>query len=385
MREPTGTDESTRRDLRRELLAAMSEGVQVPWSEERFDDLALRIFRYQAEFNPVYRALVEARGMDPVGVSGWRQIPPIPTRAFKEFSVAGSSPEPPQARFRTSGTTGGRERRGEHPIRDLSLYRASLLASATGFLRPEAELRGPDWADRSLRVLALLPDPQERTDSSLAHMAGVLAEAWDDGKGGFFLDTEWRIDHLGFQRALDQSAGLGAPVLLLGTAFAFVRWLDGGPTRTPLPPGSRIMETGGFKGRSREVTRVHLYAALSDSFAVPVERIVNEYGMTELLSQFYEPVISEGVDPGPQARRHVGPPWIRTRVLDPETLEPVQPGRTGLLSHLDLANLDSVSGVLTEDLGIQLPDGFRVLGRVAGAEPRGCSLAMEELLSSTGR
>jgi hypothetical protein len=160
-----------------------------------------------------------------------------------------------------------------------------------------------------------------------------------------------------------------------------VHWLDRGGARVRLPDGSRLMETGGFKGRSREVSRDDLYRALTDRLGVPPERIVNEYGMTELLSQFWEPVLREGTD---RRRRHVGPPWVRTRVLDPVTLEDVAAGEPGLLCHLDLANVGSVAAVLTEDLGVAVEDGFRLLGRAPGAEPRGCSLALEELLATSG-
>ncbi len=147
-----------------------------------------------------------------------------------------------------------------------------------------------------------------------------------------------------------------------------------------LPDGSRVMETGGFKGRSRTVPRKELYAAIDSRLGIPSDRIVNEYGMTELLSQLYEPVLTGG------PRLHHPPPWVRTRVLDPATLDPLPPGREGLLCHFDLANLGSVCCVLTEDLGVEHPEaeghGFRVLGRNPGAEPRGCSLAMDDLMTA---
>ena len=170
---------------------------------------------------------------------------------------------------------------------------------------------------------------------------------------------------------------------MVGTAFAFVHLLDAlaaDGSRFRLPDGSRVMETGGFKGRSRTVPREELYAAIDGRLGIPPDRIVNEYGMTELLSQFYEPVLTGG------ARLHRPPPWVRTRVLDPATLEPLPPGREGLLCHFDLANLDSVCCLLTEDLGVEPPEaegnGFRVQGRSSGAEPRGCSLAMDDLMTA---
>jgi hypothetical protein len=140
------------------------------------------------------------------------------------------------------------------------------------------------------------------------------------------------------------------------------------------------METGGFKGRSRTVSRDQLYGSLAARFGLPLERMVNEYGMTELLSQFYEPVLRNPRSLALADRWHVGPPWVRTQILDPATLGPVSAGHVGLLSHFDLANLDSVSAVLTEDLGEAFGNGFRLQGRSSGAEPRGCSLSMEDLL-----
>ena len=139
------------------------------------------------------------------------------------------------------------------------------------------------------------------------------------------------------------------------------------------------METGGFKGAGRAVTRAELYERLAEATGLPAGRIVSEYGMTELLSQLYEPVLSEG--PGATGT-HVPPPWLRVRALDPVTLEEVEPGQEGLLSYFDLANAGSVCHVLTEDVGSVLRGRVRLTGRAAGAEPRGCSVAMDELMSA---
>ena len=143
------------------------------------------------------------------------------------------------------------------------------------------------------------------------------------------------------------------------------------------------MDTGGFKGRSRTVSRSTLYAGLHERIGVPSSSMINEYGMTELLSQFYEPVLREGeAKGGLTGRRLVGPPWVRTRVLEPAELTPVPPGEEGVLCHLDLANLGSVAHVLTEDRGVDVEGGFRVLGRAIGAPARGCSLAMDEMIEA---
>lgn len=360
------------------MASASWDAVERRDEDATFNELALRIFRYQVEAVPVYGAMVANRGLDPQEVDDWRRIPPVPARAFRRFPlVAGGGEESPAATFRTSGTTGGAEARGLHRVLDLSLYHASLLPGARRHLNPD---------QRTLRSILLTPPPQLRPDSSLIHMLGVLYREWDDGAGGFFADAEWRLDRSALLAALADAQASGAPVFMAGTAFGYVHLLDllevEGLTFS-LPAGSRLMETGGFKGRSREVARETLYRKLRQALGVPTSRIVNEYGMTEMLSQFWETSLAAPDSPGaeePEERSLVGPPWVRTRILDPRDLSEVEPGGVGLLQHLDLANLHSVSAILTEDRGVEVGGGrFRVLGRRPGAEPRGCSLSMEEL------
>jgi len=362
--------------LRRALEVLFSEGVERDLADQVFNRLACEVFRFQVDAVPAYGAMVRARGVGPDRLDDWRAIPPVPARAFRALDLIAGGRVAAEAVFRTSGTTGGSESRGTHFVRSLELYRAAILPNARAHLHPEG---GP------LRVLALTPSPGLRPESSLVHMLGVLCEAWDDGRGGFMADAEWRLGIDELRRAVGEARDEGVPVLLAGTAFAFVHLLDEskvGHGDLELPPGSRVMETGGFKGRSRVVEREALYTALSDLLAVAPERMVNEYGMTEMLSQFYERVLRDRGGPAPGERPLHGPPWVRTRLLDPVSLEPVAEGEVGLLSHLDLANLYSISPVLTEDLGVQEAEGFRVLGRREGAEPRGCSLAIEEMMAA---
>jgi len=227
-------------------------------------------------------------------------------------------------------------------------------------------------------MVSLVLPPEQAPASSLSHMLGLVAEECVESKG-YFISADGGVDVPGLEGTLKRHASAREPVLVAGTAFALVHWLDSMAARNarlPLPEGSRIMETGGFKGRSREVPRPELYTALTDRLDIPDDHIVNEYGMTELLSQYYEPVMRG------RMRRHVAPPWLRTRILDPTTLAPVDAGQPGLIQHFDLANLNSVSAVLTEDLGRLTPDGLEHLGRARDAEPRGCSIAMDALLSS---
>ncbi|MGD8361777.1 MAG: long-chain fatty acid--CoA ligase [Gemmatimonadota bacterium] len=383
-------------ELESRILPLLERGVDGPLSDEEFNDLALRVFRFQCRWVAAYGAFVARRGLDPEGASRWEEIPHLPTRAFKAVPLMAGDPREAQAVFRTSGTTGGEGVRGEHYVRSLSLYRASLLPNFQAHVFPDGEC---------LPALALLPDPAEAPESSLSYMLGEVRRDLSGGRGGFFMDPDSGLRTGEFLRALREAEEADDPVLLAGTAFAFVHWMEEAENegwKVRLPEGSRIMETGGFKGRSRTVPREALYSGLEDLFGVPRTLIVNEYGMTELLSQFYEPVLAGGRGWGGRAegegwskdrneeaeppwgalsrRYHRGPPWVRTRILHPLTLEPVPAGEVGILAHLDLANLGSISAVLTEDTGRLVPGGFRLQGRSPGAEPRGCSLAMEDFL-----
>jgi hypothetical protein len=374
-------------ELEEELIETFSRGCQTPIPEEEFNDLALRIFRFQCRAVAPYGVFSVRRGVEPEQVERWEDIPPLPARAFKSAYLAAGEPEEMEAVFRTSGTTGGNGERGRHPVRSLDLYRASLLPNFQTHLLPDRE---------ELLLVALLPDPREVPDSSLSFMMGEVRDRLCGGRGEFHWDPLSGIRLKGLLEALKGAEESGEPVLVAGTAFAFVHWIEAARMerwRVRLPEGSRIMETGGFKGRSRTIPREELYGGLQETLAVPVGFIVNEYGMTELLSQFYEPVLADfgeggsdrtrpGAGDAVESRYHRGPPWVRTRVLHPLTLDPVGPGEVGVLCHLDLANLGSVSSVLTEDLGRSIPGGFRLQGRSPGAEPRGCSLAMEEFLST---
>lgn len=353
-------------------------GGSGPAGAESFETLALEVFRAQCRHNPAYGAFVRGRGLDPGTVDDWRIIPAVPAGAFRDLPLVTGDPGRVRLVFRTSGTTREGGPRGEHRVMDPSLYEASLLPNFRAHLLPDGE---------RLPLISLIPPPEEVPDSSLSWMMGAVSRHLAAPGGGWFVDGSGALDGDGLARTLQDAEVSGQPVLLAGTAFAWVHGMDAMDRRglrVRLPEGSRLMETGGFKGRSRELPAGELYRALEERLGIPPERMVNEYGMTELLSQFYQPVLQEGGPADPEERRHRPPLWVRTRILDPTTLRELPPGEPGLLVHLDLANLYSVACVLTQDLGVAVGDGFRVLGRVPGSEARGCSLAMDELLSRAG-
>lgn len=374
-------------ELREEILEVLGRGVDQPLGDTEFNDLALRVFRFQCLANRAYGGFVVRRGVDPGALERWEEIPPLPTRAFKTAHLVAGPEYEVERIFRTSGTTLGLEGRGEHHIRDLSLYRASLL--------PNLEVHLLGGLPGRTRFFCLLSSSEDAPDSSLSFMMGEAVERWGDPDSRFFLETDGTLRATELHDCLERAAAERVPVVVVGTAFALAHWLDLAEAegwRTSLPEGSRVMETGGYKGRSRKRPREELYRALSERLGVPWNLIVNEYGMTELLSQFYEPVLRRPPAAPPtevtdrstslEDRFHVGPPWTRTRVLHPFTLEATPRGEVGVLSHVDLANLGSVAFVLTEDMGRATPRGFQVLGRAEGSEPRGCSLAMEDFLAT---
>jgi hypothetical protein len=353
--------------LRSTLLERIRADTPIPDPEWRW--LARVIFEHQYSCNAPYRAFCERRGIHPHSLTDWEAIPAVPTDAFKATPLVCGGPAEARIVFRTSGTTQGTSR-GEHFLRDLALYDAALRSSWAFHLLPDCP---------AIRMLSLVPTPEVFPDSSLSYMIQAIRQEFGAPGSGYFADASG-IDVPGLNHALRSTETAGEPVCLLGTSFAFVHWLDTlGDTRFQLPTGSRIMDTGGSKGRSREVSPDDLRDMFADRLGVPPEWCVNEYGMTEMGSQFYDAVA--GV-PGPRVYRP--PAWVRTRAADPETLRLLPDGEVGVLRHWDLANLDSVMVLQTADLGVCEPGGFRVIGRARGAEARGCSLAMDELLRALG-
>lgn len=363
--------------LREDLLRRIGAGTGAPMPEEEFDTLTRAVFAHQFARNTPYRQFCERRGASPETVAHWSQIPAVPSDAFKAAALVCGDPADAEAVFRTSGTTAGAERRGTHYLAELSLYDAALRAGFRAHLLPEGG---------RIRMLSLIPHPVDAPDSSLSHMAGTVVGDFGAEESGWFLSPQAGIDYARLAAAIRQAEADGVPVCILGTSFALVDWLDTlreAGTSARLPDGSRLMDTGGFKGRTRELTRQELYSAVHAALGIPPAWCVNEYGMTEMSSQFYDGVA--GSAPLPPDRVHAGPPWVRTQATDPETLRPLPHGEVGVLRHFDLANLHSVTAIQTADLGVTSPEGFRVLGRARGAEARGCSLAMDDLLRAIGR
>jgi Acyl-protein synthetase, LuxE len=320
--------------------------------EARFEDLALEVFNYQRRENPVYSKYCEYLGTGEK-IDSWQAIPALPQAAFKRSAVRSFSASQTTTEFRTSGTTG--EGHGKHFLPSLRLYEAAVQKGWDFFGLP-----------RNHFVL-FLQHPDDAPFSSLSCMGGILTE-FERARFVIGKDGDLQLGRL--MRALSEGQ---EPLTLFGTALAFLHLMERLPDlRIQLPPESIVMETGGFKGSRREISKRDLYDQMSREFGIGIDSIWNEYGMTELSSQFY----CSGID-----RSHHGPPWTRFQIIDAETNKAASPGKIGLVRIIDLANLWSVVGIQTEDLAIEQPEGgFLLLGRDPAALPRGCSRAIDELL-----
>jgi hypothetical protein len=337
-------------------------------TDDRFEAHALAVFTYQVERNDPYRRFAESLGFGPARKpASWRDIPAVPASAFKEATLATFDVAQAELVFATSGTTG--DRSGKHYVEHARLYDAALLAGFDRFMLPDRP---------KLRYLNLVPNPSSRPHSSLGYMMGEVSVLRGDGKAGYFLGDD-DVDVDGFVRALEAAVRENAPVCIAATAFAFAALLEGLDAHAKTfvaPAGSRIMETGGFKGRARVVERSELYRGLTRTLGVPDSAIVAEYGMTELLSQYYDSPASRHT----ATRVKVAPPWLRPLVVDANGHE-VPSGEIGYLRHVDLANRSSVVAIETEDRGYRSGEGIVLLGRDADAPLRGCSLDAEDLVA----
>lgn len=346
-------------------------------SDRSFADLALEIADFQREFSAGFARLVAARGRPLRAID---DIPGVPCDAFRLARVAVHPESEDCLRFGTSGTTSGA--RGWHVMRTAETYRALALRYGRQALIAG---QGP------LRVVALAPCLDSPPSSSLGYMMSMfmvdfeqLAEADIRTPARWLLDDRG-VNVAGLERAAELAREAGEALLVLSTSFALVGLLDALAGRAlPLPAASVVMQTGGFKGKSREIAPHELRLGVAAAFGISEARVVSEYGMTELTSQLYEATLPGSALEAEHRGRpgvYCEPPWLRVIPVEPVTLEPVPAGEVGIARIVDLGNVDSAIAIQTQDRVRRVPGGIELLGRAPGATPRGCSLAIEEFLS----
>ncbi|MBT2756825.1 long-chain fatty acid--CoA ligase [Mesobacillus foraminis] len=350
-----------------ELIEEVSEFIHKnPASDGDFNQLALRIFSYQYKNNLPYQAFCRQKGKTPRLVKTWRDIPFVPINAFKEVPLTCTDPEEAEAIFMTSGTTKGV--RGKHYHPNLRIYDLSMTVNFKRRFMKDSE---------KIRMGVLFPTEKELPNSSLAHYLALAVKEFGTEDSCYLLNENGiEIDLL--LSELGRAEVTGEPYALIGASYSFVHLFEElerlGKTFS-LPKGSRILDTGGYKKQSKELELERFYQMLSTFLDVDRAECINMYGVTELSTQFYD----NGNEIVPSVKS--GPHWIKTRIVNPLTGEEVAKGEQGVLVHCDLANFNSVTTILTEDLGVETDEGFLLHGRVQGAEARGCSIAVEEFIN----
>jgi hypothetical protein len=346
------------------------------FADRSFGDLALKLFQLQLQNNPVYRRFVEGRNLGPI--HHWSQIPAAPTAGFKEFELSCLSPEERNRMFESSGTTQHLPSRHYHNNESLGVYEDSAWAWF------ESNLFGDMPSGSCGSILILTPPPSEAPHSSLVHMFETVRQRMPSATTTYTAEVKeqgaWELDMDATHQALKAAAVADRPTLVLGTAFSFVHLLDqmsAHNLRCQLPTGSRAMETGGYKGRSRSISKAELHKFICKQLGILPDCLISEYGMSELSSQAYDTEYRND-EPSPVVRSSPRllrfPPWARMQIISPESGQEAGLGEMGLIRVFDLANTFSVMAIQTEDLGIRHTDGFQLIGRAAMAESRGCSL-----------
>lgn len=326
------------------LISTFKDNLFAIQSPADFNHAALELFRYQAAANSVYANWLRLLRTAPETITKWENIPLLPAGFFKTHTIKSGS-FTPKISFETSGTTGTTQ--GYHHVADLDLYEQSILQGFEKFWGPPQ-----DYC-----FLALLPGYKDRPNASLVYMMDVLMRASGHAENGYFL-----YDHAALAEKLALLNARGQKVFLMGVTFALLDFAASHPMHLP---HTTIVETGGMKGRRREMVREEVHSLLCGAFGVPT--IGSEYGMTELLSQGW----SKG------AGLFENPPWMRVVFRDPQDpLQPHNPNRkSGAIGVIDLANVHSCAFLATQDLGKKYPNGlYEVLGRFDYADLRGCNL-----------
>ena len=323
-----------------------SEGIFAISNAQEFDELALKIFNYQVQNCQIYSDFVKNLGIRTDQVKSVLDIPFLPIEFFKTHKILSGNSKI-ETTFSSSGTTGSVQ--SKHYVTDTLLYQKSYLKAFKTFY----------GVIQDYAILALLPSYQERADSSLIYMVDDLIKHSKNNQSGYFLDNHHELK----ERLLKLKASK-TRTLLIGVTYAL---LDFAESHTLEFPELIVMETGGMKGKRKEMIREELHEILCTGFGVPF--IHSEYGMTELLSQAY----SKG------AGIFHCPPWMQVSVRDiNDPLQLLKSGQTGGINVIDLANLNSCSFIATQDLGKLLQDGtFEILGRFDNSDIRGCNLLVQ--------
>lgn len=321
-----------------------------------FEKLAVEVFHFQYENNSIYRKYCKVIHADIKTIDRLEKIPFLPIQFFKTYPVK-TTDFKPQVIFESSGTTSTKPlaegndltgldvHRSTHHIKDISLYRKSFLSTFERFYGPITDLC----------VIGLLPSYLERQHSSLVFMVNELLQRSQHAQSGFYVHQHRRLKQVLQELEMEKQK-----TMLIGVTFALLDFAEKYPG--PLMH-TTVMETGGMKGRRKELTREEVHALLKDAWGLST--IHSEYGMTELLSQAYSS--GDGI--------FCCPPWMRIMIRQEDDPFVIRQDGNGVINVIDLANIYSCCFIATDDIGKVYPDrGFEVAGRIDNSDIRGCSL-----------
>lgn len=357
--------------------------------EPKMHGLGVDLLEYQRLNHPLYGKYCEIRGCCRRGVS-ILDYPPLPVESFKRADICPFDDFRTVAKFCSSGTTEGV--RSVHRFRDLTLLQHALTYTFTMYIARNAP--------RGMRYFSLMPPYEENPTSSLGYMISRFVRDFGAPGSGYFFSLNGGLDVERLCGALEAAWRDGVPVHIMGPAFAYVEFLDrlGGRCFESVS-GSCLLETGGYKGRVREVPKEELRDLLSRKLGISQNSIYGEYGMCELTSQGYEICGLNTAGDLPGECLYIFPPWLQCVIYNPENFAPVLPGNKGQIAFFDLCNLDSAAYILTGDIGCLVPlpaslqarvPGYpqyalRLYGRALSAIPKGCSMAWEEWQEAAAR
>lgn len=346
--------------------------------DKKYNELALRLFEYQYNANEPYQKFCDKRGIKPGNIDSWERVPAVPANAFKEVELR-TFPAEDTVQVLTSSGTGDPNKRSKVYLNELGLKLADLsLQSAIGM----GLYHSPD---EKLHALLLGPDPELSPETAFV-VRGLIqvVEGHYIGKPEFFIKpTGFDIPRL--TERLRQAERSGEPVVIAGATFGFVHLYDYFASQGisfKLPAGSRTFDGGGNKGKSREISRDDYHKLTEKILGIPAHHQVNVYGMVELHGGFTDNAFYNHRKGIREPRSRLIPHWSKAQVVDPDTLEPLPKGKEGLLRLYWLGNLVSVQAIQSDDIGVEMGSGFEIIGRAKGAEARGCSISVDEMLSA---
>jgi hypothetical protein len=337
------------------MIAGGVDGDPAP-----FDELALELFAWQYARNIPYREFCDAKRIAPAGVTHWRQIPAFPTDAFKTAIVTSFPPEQAVMAQLTSGTTAIQRGQIFRDATGLELVLAANRTMTAAWLFPDFAL------GQRCRILILAPSPEMAPSMGMAIGMEETRRHFGTPDSRFLLDFSG-LDIRNLIVALEQSEATGVPVAMIGSTSAFVYFFNACKARGlrfRLPPGSRIGDGGGYRGRFGELTQDDYFRLAGEVLGLPASHCVNVLGMAESATNYFDDTLRAAIHGNTSARRRATPPWARVEVVGIDDLQPLPPGEVGLLRHYDLANLPTVLAVQTDNLGyIDDAGDFQIVGR----------------------